>query len=383
MNRLAALLTLSLCCPPAQAAPGVGRGEVWNELFAAREQRVLSAINADPAANREFWSGLQAVVDKQQDADKFEQAKRRFQIRWFERIKDFSGQYRRSDAALRQKMAGLAKPDSKAVGQDKLLQWFADYDRDVWAGQLVPAIWKHADPYHLAYNISSMRAMNKAQRDSLIARFDKGKDHWLKPSAETVAEIAVEESRKEFVKELTQAESEIVARFRSVKEQLAAIDLKLGAAASIIAKGPQAGSDEALAEKGADFDGALPSKDNGSAVVDARPDSAEQAAAGAAVADDKPNSGLQRSAETAPAAEQGVHFGEPPAPKTDESQNLAAAEEPGFGSKLRAAWKSPKVKAGAGALLGGILGFIFGGPIGALIGAAAGAAAMYGASKLL
>jgi len=275
-------------------------------------------------------------------------------------------------------MASMPKPSVADLRQGGGLDWFDKYDREVWEGQMTPGLIQQSDPYHLGYNIAAMRSMNAEQRAALIARFNEGKNHWAGPSAKTVAGVAVKESRKEFVADLGKAETEYLARARTAREQLAAIERRLGAAATVIAKGPKAGTLEDAAAAGKGFDGAAPKTGSDAPPVDAR---TEKIGPGTIVAG-KPKSGLQDSSsagtQTGAPAEKGVRFNEIPAPKVDEEQGKTTQDKKGIslGSKVGAMLKTPKIMGIAGGLLGGIIGFFLGGPIGALLGAAAGAAAL-------
>lgn len=361
MSRNAALLLVAAAFLGRGPAFAVTTGDVWDEVFTADEQRILYAIQADPAAKVELRAGLRKVTGA--DPKSFEAEKRRFQAEWLGRIHKFASSYTPGQGK------GV-KPTPDEIR--KRLPWLAAVDDAGWGNKVVPAVLAKFDPQELGYNIAHLESLKEGDRNEILKNLRTARDWRL--SADSVADKMLEAGRETMGAVLRGLAADTPARVQTAKQQLAAAEQALAA----VVRNPD---ENAGAGASTGFDGAKPPQGaapaTGGSVVDAtNPGNA----APPAEARLQPPSQLtgQPAGSTLPGAsrEDDGEIPPPKAPAKGEKTYASAAKSGGLGSTISGLFKSPIGKGGlAGGLAGAVAGFFLGGPIGALIGLFIGAAA--------
>lgn len=369
MSRKAALLLVAAAFLGRGPVFAVTTGDVWNEVFTADEQRMLYAIQADPAAKAELKAGLRKVTGA--DGKSFEAEKRRFQAEWLDRIHKFASSYTPGQGK------GV-KPTPEEIR--KRLPWLAAVDDAGWGNKVVPAVLAKFDPQELGYNIAHLESLKEGDRNEILKNLKTARDWRL--SADSVADKMLEAGRETMGAVLRGLAADTPSRVQTAKQQLAAAEQALAA----VVKAP----DENVGAGGSShFDGSkLPQGSapaTGGSVVDAtKPGNGEPPAEARL----QPPSQLtgQPAGSTLPGAsrEDDGDIPPPKAPAKGEKTYASAAKSGGVGSAISGLFKSPIGKGGlGGGLAGAVAGFFLGGPIGALIGLFVGAIAGAGVAMAM
>lgn len=361
MSRNAALLLVAAAFLGRSPALAATTGEVWNEVFTADEQRILYAIQADPAAKAELKAGLRKVTGA--NAASFEAEKRRFQAEWLGRIQTFASSYTPG-------RGGGVKATPAEIR--KRLPWLAVVDNTSWDNKLVPAVLAKFDPQELGYNIAHLESLGEADRKEMLGKLETAKNWRLSP--ESVADKMLEAGRETMGAVLRGLAADTPARVQTAKQQLVAAEQALAAVVSNPNENAGAGASTG-------FDGAKPPQGaapaTGGSVVDARNPGNAAPPAGSRL-QPAPELTGQPAGSTLPGAAR-EDDGEIPPPKTPaqgEKTYASGSKAGGLGSTISGLFKSPIGKGGlAGGLAGAVAGFFLGGPIGALIGLLVGAVA--------